>query len=70
MIAHGNKIKLFAGNGTPKLAQAIAKELNMTPSMVSRAFNPEAKVSEEKRQIVLETAKKYHFSQLDQEDFY
>lgn len=29
MIAHGNKIKLFAGNGTPKLAQAIAKELNM-----------------------------------------
>ncbi|MBQ8882751.1 MAG: ribose-phosphate pyrophosphokinase [Clostridia bacterium] len=30
MIAHGNKIKLFAGNGTPKLAQAIAKELNMT----------------------------------------
>ena len=40
----------------------IAKELNMTPSMVSRAFNPEAKVSEEKRQIVLETARKYNFS--------
>lgn len=40
----------------------IAKELNMTPSMVSRAFNPEARVSEEKRKIVLETAKKYHFS--------
>ena len=29
MIAHGNKIKLFAGNGSPELAQAIAKELNM-----------------------------------------
>ena len=40
----------------------IAKELNMTPSMVSRAFNPDAKVSEKKRQLVLETAKKYGFS--------
>ena len=29
MIAHGNKIKLFAGNGSPALAQEIAKELNM-----------------------------------------
>ena len=40
----------------------LAKELNMTPSMVSRAFNPEAKISEEKRQIVLAAAKKYDFS--------
>ena len=29
MIAHGNKIKLFAGNGSPALADEIAKELNM-----------------------------------------
>ena len=29
MIAHGNKIKIFAGNGSQKLGAAIAKELNM-----------------------------------------
>ena len=29
MIAHGNKIKLFAGNGSKKLAQAIANKLQM-----------------------------------------
>ena len=29
MIAHGNKIKLFCGNGSRKLALAIAQELNM-----------------------------------------
>ena len=40
----------------------LAKELNMTPSMVSRAFNPDGKISESKRKIVLETAKKYGFS--------
>ena len=40
----------------------IADELNMTPSMVSRAFNPDAKISEDKRAIVLKTAKKYDFS--------
>ena len=40
----------------------LAKELNMTPSMVSRAFNPEGKINEEKRKLVLETAKKYNFS--------
>ncbi len=40
----------------------LAEELNMTPSMVSRAFNPNGKISEEKRKIVLETAKKYDFS--------
>ena len=39
----------------------LAKELNMTPAMVSRAFNPDAKISESKRQIVLEAAKKYDF---------
>jgi len=40
----------------------LAKELNMTPSMVSRAFNPDGKINEEKRKLVLETAKKYNFS--------
>ena len=40
----------------------LAKELNMTPSMVSRAFNPNAKVSEHKRQLVLSAAKKHNFS--------
>ena len=40
----------------------LAKELNMTPSMVSRAFNPDAKISEDKRKTVLEVAKKYGFS--------
>jgi len=40
----------------------LAKELGMTTSMVSRAFNPDAKINEEKRKIVLETAKKYDFS--------
>lgn len=33
----------------------------MTPSMVSRAFNPKAQVREDKRQRVLEAAAKYHF---------
>ena len=41
---------------------ALAKELNMSPSMVSRAFNPEGKINEEKRRLVLETAEKYNFS--------
>ncbi len=40
----------------------LAKELNMTPAMVSRAFNPKGKISEDKRRIVLETAEKYGFS--------
>ena len=40
----------------------LAKELGMTPSMVSRAFNPNGKISEKKREIVLEAAKKYNFS--------
>ena len=30
MIAHGTEIKIFAGNSNKKLAEAIAKELNMT----------------------------------------
>ena len=34
MIAHGNKIKLFAGNGSPELAKEIAKELNMPLGMI------------------------------------
>ncbi|MBQ5777966.1 MAG: LacI family DNA-binding transcriptional regulator [Oscillospiraceae bacterium] len=40
----------------------LAKELNMTPTMVSRAFNPDAKISEEKRAIVLAAAKRHNFS--------
>ena len=40
----------------------LAKELNMTPSMVSRAFNPKGKISDEKRKIVMEAAAKYDFS--------
>lgn len=39
----------------------LAKELNMTPSMISRAFSPNGKVSDEKRKLILETAKKYDF---------
>lgn len=41
---------------------SLAKELNMTPSMVSRALSPNGKVSEEKRKIVLAAAEKYGFS--------
>ena len=40
----------------------LAKELNMTPSMISRAFNPNGRISDEKRKKVLETAKEYNFS--------
>lgn len=40
----------------------LAKELGMTPSMVSRAFNPNGKISEEKRKKVLDAAQKYDFS--------
>lgn len=40
----------------------LAKELNMSPSMVSRAFNPDGRINEEKRKIVLRTAEKYNFS--------
>ena len=39
----------------------LAKQLNMTPSMISRAFSPNGKVSKEKRELILETAKKYDF---------
>ena len=39
----------------------LAEELGMTPSMVSRALNPNGKVNEEKRQRVLKAAKKYNF---------
>ena len=40
----------------------LAKELNMTPSMISRAFSPTGKISEEKRKIILEAANKYGFT--------
>ncbi len=39
----------------------LARELNMTPSMISRAFSPNAKISEDKRRLVLETAEKKGF---------
>ena len=45
----------------PVTIYTIAKELNMTPSMVSRAFNPNAKISEEKRSLVLKTAERLLF---------
>ena len=40
----------------------LAKELNMTPSMVSRAFSPNGRISEDNRKLVLEAAKKYDFA--------
>ncbi|MBE7042915.1 MAG: LacI family transcriptional regulator [Ruminococcaceae bacterium] len=46
----------------PVTIYTLAKELNMTPSMVSRAFHPQGKINPEKRELVLETAKKYGFS--------
>lgn len=39
----------------------IAEKLGVTPSMVSRAFNPNASINEEKRKLILETADKYNF---------
>lgn len=39
----------------------LAEELGMTPSMVSRAFNPDAMVAKKKRELILETARKYNF---------
>lgn len=39
----------------------LAEELNTTPSSVSRAFNPNANINDAKRQLILETAKKYNF---------
>ena len=41
----------------------IAEELNMTPSMVSRAFKPDGKVNEKKRKLILETAERMGFEQ-------
>ena len=39
----------------------LAEELNMNPTIVSRAFNPNANVSQKKRELILKTAKKYNF---------
>lgn len=41
----------------------IAEELNMSVSMVSRAFKPESKLNPEKRKLILETAEKMGFVQ-------
>ena len=40
----------------------LAEKLNMTPSMVSRAFNPKARISAEKRRAVLAEAEKCGFT--------
>lgn len=40
---------------------SLAEELGMTPSMVSRAFNPNAKIAKEKRRAVLDAAERYGF---------
>lgn len=40
---------------------SLAEELDLSPSMVSRAFNPDANVDEEKRKRILEAAERYHF---------
>ena len=39
----------------------IAEELNVNPSLVSRAFNPNASVNAKKRELILRTAEKYNF---------
>ena len=39
----------------------IAEELGVTPTSVSRAFNPNSKLSDDKRKLILDTAKKYNF---------
>ena len=41
----------------------LAEELNMSVSAVSRAFNPNSKLSAEKRQIILEAAEKHGYVQ-------
>lgn len=41
----------------------IAEALNMSVSMVSRAFKPESKLNPEKRKLILETAEKMGFVQ-------
>ena len=40
----------------------IAEALGMTPSMVSRALNPNGKVNPEKRKLILETAERLGFA--------
>lgn len=39
----------------------LAKETNMSVSAVSRAFDPDSHLKEEKRRIILEAAQKYNF---------
>jgi LacI family transcriptional regulator len=41
----------------------LAEQLNMSVSAVSRAFNPNSKLSAEKRKIILEAAEKYGYVQ-------
>ena len=49
----GNKVTIYT----------IAEALNMSVSMVSRAFKPESKLNPEKRKLILETAEKMGFVQ-------
>ena len=49
----GNKVTIYT----------IAEELNMSVSMVSRAFKPESKLNPEKRKLILETADRMGFVQ-------
>ena len=47
----------------PKITiYTLAERLNMTPSMVSRAFNPKARISAEKRRVVLLEAERCGFT--------
>ena len=41
----------------------LAEKLNMSVSAVSRAFNPNSKLSAEKRKIILEAAEQYGYVQ-------
>lgn len=49
----GNKVTIYT----------IAEKLNMSVSMVSRAFKPESKLNPEKRKLILETAEQMGFVQ-------
>ena len=40
----------------------LAEELGVTPSSVSRAFNPNSKLSDSKRNKILNIAKEYDFT--------
>lgn len=41
---------------------SLAEELNVSIAAISRAFDPNSKLSQEKRKLILETAKKYGYT--------